>query len=52
MDDIASGDHPAFRKLRSLGFKPSGDALLINEMKLTRDSVQRGSGRCVIPIEE
>ena len=30
----------------------SGNAILINEMKLERDGVQRGYGRFVIPISE
>ena len=52
MKDSETGAHPAFQKLRSLGLKPSGNAILINEMKLERDGVQRGYGRFVIPISE
>lgn len=51
MADIASGDHVAVRKMRSLGFEPAGDALLLNEMQLIQPDGSRAcTGRFVIPI--
>lgn len=52
MADIASGEHPAFKLLASLGFEPQGTALLINEMRLTDDTgaSNTGLGRIIIPI--
>lgn len=50
--DVANGDHPAFDKMRELGFKAAGDALFVVEMKLEKDGVKRGFGRVVIPIAD
>ncbi len=50
--EVAQGQHPAFDKMRELGFHPAGDALFVIEMKLEKDGVKRGFGRVVIPISE
>ena len=50
--EVAQGQHPAFDKMRELGFHPAGDALFVIEMKLEKESVKRGFGRVVIPISE
>lgn len=53
MDDIVSGSHPAYRKIRELGFHPIGTGLLINEMRLADCDGENNSGvgRFVIPVE-
>ena len=52
MRDAASGEHPAYRLMEKLGFRPSGPALLLNEMRLSDAEDERniGFGRFLIPI--
>lgn len=52
MKAILLGKHPAFDKLRELGFTPSGDSLLLNEMRLSDEEGQARNciGRFLIPI--
>lgn len=53
MDGISHGIHPMFKKLRELNLKPTGDFVLIVEMKLINpDGSRRGGyGRFIVPIE-
>ena len=52
MADAASGRHPAFQMMTSLGLEPAGTGLLINEMRLTDDAGHAvgGLGRFIIPL--
>ena len=51
MNDIASGNHPAWQTLTSLGFQPQGDALIIRELQLDpQEKSQACIGRVIIPI--
>ena len=52
LTELAEIRHPAFDKMRELGFHAKGDALIVIDMALERDGVKRGFGRFVIPIEE
>ncbi|WP_443744062.1 MerR family transcriptional regulator [Sutterella sp.] len=53
MADIASGRHPAFLKMKELGFEQAGDALIVHEMQLTDESDgQICVGRCIIPVKD
>lgn len=52
MKDVRVNRHPAFEKMRELGFRASGDALIAVDMKLEKDGVKRGFGRVVIPMAE
>ena len=52
LTELAESRHPAFDKMRELGFHAKGDALIVIDMALERDGVKRGFGRFVIPIEE
>ena len=46
------GHHPAFEKMRELGFKAGPDALITVDMKLEKDGVKLGFGRVVVPMAE
>ena len=53
MEDLSSGRHPAFLKMKELGFEQAGDALIVHEMQLTDEGDGRICvGRCIIPIKD
>lgn len=52
MHTTASGHHPALEQLQQLGFATKGAALLIREMRLTRDGANepQNLGQFIVPI--
>lgn len=53
MMSVAQGRHPAYALLHELGFRVTGDALLLNEMRLTDETrrVTRGLGRFILSVD-
>ena len=53
MMSVIEGRHPAYECLRELGFRVTGDGLLINEMRLADETGKAypGLGRFILPVD-
>lgn len=53
MADIVHGRHPAFVRMKALGFEQAGDALLLHELQLEKAGGGNAcSGRLIIPVKD
>ena len=53
MTDIVKGEHPAFLRMKALGFEQAGDALLVHELQLEAPGAERRCcGRFIIPVKD
>lgn len=53
MTDIVKGEHPAFQRMKALGFEQAGDALLVHELQLEAPGAERRCcGRFIIPVKD
>lgn len=53
MMSVIEGRHPAYECLRELGFRVTGNGLLMNEMRLADETgkARPGLGRFILPVE-